>query len=61
MVPLRAAPVVLASTVNSTFPPPDPLPPFVMVIHGAVLTAVHAQPPLVVTATEPVPPPTATA
>src|SRR4029079_7546473 len=39
----------------------DPLPPFVTVIHGTVLTAVHAQPPLVVTATEPVPPPTATA
>jgi hypothetical protein len=38
-------------------PPPDPFPPLVILIHGTLLTAVHVQPPLVLTATVPVPPP----
>ena len=61
MVPLRAAPVAFASTVNSTVPPPDPLAPFVTVTQGTELTAVHAQPPPAVTVTDPGPPATGTA
>jgi hypothetical protein len=61
MVPLRGAPVAFASTVNSTVPAPDPLPPFVTVTQGTLLTAVHAQPPPVVTVTDPDPPATGTA
>ena len=58
MVPARAAPVALGSTLNCTVPPPDPLAPPVTVIHEALLTAVHRQPVPAVTLTEPVPPPT---
>jgi hypothetical protein len=60
-VPLRAAPVALASTVNSTVPAPDPLPPLVTVTQGTLLTAVHAQPTTAVTMTDPDPPATGTA
>jgi hypothetical protein len=42
-VPVREAPV-FAPTVNATDPLPVPLPDEVMVIHGALLAAVHAQP-----------------
>lgn len=56
IVPVRAAPVVLASTVNSTVSPPDPLAPFVTVTQGALLTAVHAHPAPAVTVTAPDPP-----
>jgi hypothetical protein len=42
-VPVRAAPV-LAATVNDTAPLPVPFVVDVIVIHGALLTALHAQP-----------------
>ena len=42
-VPVRAAPVVLAATLNVTEPMPDPLAPAVTVIQGVVVVAVHAQ------------------
>ena len=57
-VALRPAPV-LAATENATVPLPVPLAPDVIVIHGALLVAVHAHPLVAVTVTEPVPPPTA--
>ena len=59
-VPLRAAPVTLGPTLNSTVPSPDPLAPFVTTIHPTLLTAVHVQPPRAVTATDPDAPPAAT-
>lgn len=59
-VPLRGAPVAFASTVNCTVPDPAPFEPAVIVIHGTLLTAVHAHESDAVTATEPDPPPTAT-
>jgi hypothetical protein len=49
-VPLRAAPV-LAVTLNSTDPLPLPLAPDVTLIHGALVDAVHVQPPVVDTDT----------
>jgi len=52
-VPVRAAPV-FAATAKVTFP--LPVPPFVTVIHGTLLVAVHAQPAFVVTLTLPFPP-----
>jgi hypothetical protein len=57
-VPLRAAPV-LAATLNPTDPLPLPLAPDVMLIHEALLAAVHPHPLLVVTATGPPAPPAA--
>jgi hypothetical protein len=42
-VPVRAAPVVLAATLNVTEPMPDPVAPAVTVIHGVVVVAVHEQ------------------
>ena len=51
-VPLRAAPA-LASTLYSTVPLPVPAAPLAIVIHGAVLTAVHEQPEAAVTLTLP--------
>lgn len=52
-VPVRDAPV-FAATLKPTFPFPVPVAPDVMVIHGALLLAVHAQPPPAVTVTIPV-------
>ena len=49
-VPVRAAPV-FAATLNSTDPLPLPFAPEVMVIHEALLDAVHPQPLLAVTVT----------
>jgi hypothetical protein len=56
MVPVRGVVVVLAATLNVTMPLPEPLAPPVMVIQLALLEAVQAHPPEVVTVTEPVPP-----
>src|SRR6266550_5410810 len=55
IVPDRVDPVV-AATANVTVPAPLPLAPAVMVIHGALLVAVHAQPAPAVTETVPLPP-----
>ena len=57
IVPIRAAPV-LAATVKLTDPVPVPLAPAVIVIHdGALLTAVHAHvPPVVTVIAVPAPP-----
>ena len=49
-VPVRSAPV-FAAIVKSTDPLPVPLAPDVIVNHAALLTAVHAQPAVVVTVT----------
>jgi hypothetical protein len=54
-VPVRAGPVV-ATTANWTVPLPFRLPAFVIVIHDALLAAVHSHPATVVTATVPEPP-----
>ena len=53
IVPVRRAPV-FAATLNATAPLPDPVAPPVMVIHGALLVAVHVQPTPAVTFTVPV-------
>src|SRR5262245_55819608 len=53
-VPVRG-PCGLAATTNVTVPLFDPLPPPVITIQGALLTAVHAQ--LLTTETAPVPAP----
>jgi hypothetical protein len=53
MVPVRDGPT-FAATANCTVPFPDPLPPAVMLIHGAVADAVHAHPAPPVTLNEPV-------
>jgi len=50
-VPLRAGPL-FAATLNSVEPGPFPLEPEVIVIHDALLDAIHPQPPLVDTAAE---------
>ena len=42
-VPVRAAPVVLAATLNVTEPMPDPLAPAVTVIQDVVVVAVQEQ------------------
>ena len=54
-VPVRAG-VGLASAVNVTVPVPTPELPAVMLIHGTLLDAVHAQPACVVTVALKVPP-----
>ena len=51
-VPVRCAPV-FAATVTPTAPLPEPVAPEVIVIHGALLAAVHVQPAVVVTMTVP--------
>jgi len=48
-VPVREALPVLAPTLKVTDPLPVPLPPPLMLIHAALLTAVHAQPVAAVT------------
>jgi len=53
--PVRAAPA-FAAAVNATVPLPLPVAPDVIVIHGALLLAVHRQPAVVVTFEVPVPP-----
>jgi hypothetical protein len=55
IVPDRVGPVVGAA-VKVTVPDPLPLAPDAMVIQGALLDAVHAHPPPVVTETVPFPP-----
>jgi hypothetical protein len=59
-VPVRELVEVLAAMLKLTVPLPDPLAPAVTVIHAALLTAVHAQPVVVVTFVPPVPPAAAT-
>lgn len=56
IVPVRAEPV-FGVAAKVTLPLPVPLWPDVMVIHAALLVAVHAQPLVVVTATGPPVPP----
>jgi hypothetical protein len=57
MVAERVDVVVLAATVKATVPLPVPDVPEVIVIHGALVDALHAQVPAeAVTAMEPVPP-----
>jgi hypothetical protein len=58
-VPLRAGPVV-GATPNWTVPFPVPLPPLEIVIHGALLVAVHPHSGTVATATAVEPPVLAT-
>jgi len=48
--------VVLVATANVTLPLPLPLAPPVMMIHDALLDAVHEQPAVVFTLTLPTPP-----
>jgi hypothetical protein len=55
IVPVRCGPV-LAATENCVTPLPVPLAPPEIVIHAALLVAVHAQPVAVVMLTEPGPP-----
>ena len=55
IVPVRCGPV-FAATENWVVPLPLPLPPEVIVIHAALLVAVHGQAVAVVTLTEPAPP-----
>ena len=50
-VPVRCWTTAFAATVNVTVPPPLPLAPDVIVNHASLLTAVHAQPAIVVTVT----------
>ena len=52
----RADVVVFAAAVKVTVPLPLPVPPAEMVTQPALLVAVHAQPPVVVTSTVPDPP-----
>jgi hypothetical protein len=54
--PSAGAGALFAATVNATAPLPEPDAPLVTVIHDALEAAVHAQPPAVVTATDPLPP-----
>jgi len=57
IVPVRLLVSVLAATLYDTLPFPVPLAPAVIVIHGAVLAAVHAHDAaFAVTATVPAPP-----
>ena len=55
-VPVREAAPAFEATENATVLSPTPLAPLVTVIHGSLLTAVHGQPAVVVTATVPGPP-----
>ena len=55
-VPLRAVVDVFAATLKLALPEPNPNPPFVTVIHDALLVALHAQPKPAVTDVPPVPP-----
>ena len=55
MVPVRVGPVV-AATLKATVPAPLPLAPPVMLIHGALLDAVQAQPAAALTLIVPGPP-----
>jgi hypothetical protein len=50
-VPVRSAPLSFVATAKVTEPSPLPLVPAVIVIHEALLVAVHAQPPVVDTDT----------
>ncbi len=53
---MRELVALFAATLNVTVPLPDPLAPAVTMIQLTVLDADHAQPPVVVTVNEPVPP-----
>ena len=55
-VPVRLEATVLAATLKTTVPLPEPVAPLVTVIHAALLTAVHAQPVAAATVLLPVPP-----
>jgi hypothetical protein len=58
-VPLRGVDEVLAATEKLTTPLPVPLPPPVIIMKPALLTAIHEQLAVVVTFTVPLPPPAA--
>jgi hypothetical protein len=53
MVPVRAKDAPFGATVYCSVPSPLPDPPDVMVIHGALVVAVHAQPAELDTSTKP--------
>ena len=55
-VPVLWVVPVFAAALKLTGPVPLPVPPLVIVIHDALLVAVHAQPVPVVTVVDPVPP-----
>lgn len=59
-VPVRLEATVFAATLKPTVPLPDPVAPLVIVIHAALLVAVHAQPVATATVLLPVPPEAAT-
>ena len=59
-VPVRGAVLVFAAMVYATEPLPLPDAPELIVIHAALLVAVHAQPAGAVTFVEPLPPPAPT-
>jgi hypothetical protein len=56
IVPVRELVALFAATLNATVPLPEPLAPLVIVIHDALLVAVHAQPLPLVMLNDPVPP-----
>lgn len=56
IVPVRELAPVLAETLKVTVPPPLPVAPETIVIHGVDVAAVHAQPLVAVTVTASVPP-----
>jgi hypothetical protein len=56
MVPVRDEVPVFAATEKLMVPDPEPLDPDVIVIHAALLTAVHRQPSATFRPTLPVPP-----
>jgi hypothetical protein len=56
IVPVRLALPVFAATLNVTVPVSDPFAELVTVTQLAVLAAVQAQPAIVVTVKDPVPP-----
>ena len=55
-VPVRLEATVFAATLKAAVPFPDPVAPLVIVIHAALLVAVHAQPVAALTVLLPVPP-----
>lgn len=60
IVPLRELVALFAATLKATVPLPEPLAPLVIVIHDALLVAVHVHPLPLVTVNDPVAPPETT-